>query len=531
MTKRLINLIDKLEKDRILTREELVYIIENHNKESDAYLFEKSRKVRERVYGKNVYIRGLIEFTNICKNNCYYCGIRAGAKNAERYRLTKEQISDCADAGYELGFRTFVLQGGEDPVNNPIEYVLESIKTIYSIKHKNGAIRRVNVNIAATTVENYRKLKEAGIGTYILFQETYNKKSYEELHPTGPKHDYAYHTEAMDRAMKGGIDDEGELGELRVKKSYQMLNKTDIAVVVVDGDNLSLEDTMIVRKIQEKKLPFIIFYNKIEDDRAGKTIIDNGVISVYGRATDKVGISELKEAIIGLNANKIPEKKLVSDLIEYGDIVVLVVPIDSAAPKGRLILPQQQVIRDILEAGAMPVVTRESELALTLDKLGVKPSLVICDSQVFEYVNKTVPDDIRLTSFSILFARYKGDFRQAIESARTIESIQDGDKILISEGCTHHRQCGDIGTEKLPRWIRQYTKAEPEFTFTSGTEFPENIEEYKLIIHCGACMLNEKEVKYRYKSAKEKNVPMVNYGMAIAYMHGILKRSLGALKN
>ena len=220
MRKRLINLIDKLEKDRILTREELVYIIENHNKESDAYLFEKSRKVRERVYGKDVYIRGLIEFTNICKNNCYYCGIRAGAKNAERYRLTKEQISDCADAGYELGFRTFVLQGGEDPVNNPIEYVLESIKTIYSIKHKNGAIRRVNVNIAATTVENYRKLKEAGIGTYILFQETYNKKSYEELHPTGPKHDYAYHTEAMDRAMEGGIDDVG-LGVLFGLEMYR----------------------------------------------------------------------------------------------------------------------------------------------------------------------------------------------------------------------------------------------------------------------------------------------------------------------
>ena len=220
MTKRLINLIDKLEKDRILTREELVYIIENHNKESDAYLFEKSRKVRERVYGKDVYIRGLIEFTNICKNNCYYCGIRAGAKNAERYRLTKEQISDCADAGYELDFRTFVLQGGEDPVNNPIEYVLESIKTIYSIKHKNGAISRVNVNIAATTVENYRKLKEAGIGTYILFQETYNKKSYEELHPTGPKHDYAYHTEAMDRAMEGGIDDVG-LGVLFGLEGYR----------------------------------------------------------------------------------------------------------------------------------------------------------------------------------------------------------------------------------------------------------------------------------------------------------------------
>lgn len=220
MTKRLINLIDKLEKDRILTREELVYIIENHNKESDAYLFEKSRKVRERVYGKDVYIRGLIEFTNICKNNCYYCGIRAGAKNAERYRLTKEQISDCADAGYELGFRTFVLQGGEDPVNNPIEYVLESIKTIYSIKHKNGAIRRVNVNIAATTVENYRKLKETGIGTYILFQETYNKKSYEELHPTGSKHDYAYHTEAMDRAMEGGIDDVG-LGVLFGLEMYR----------------------------------------------------------------------------------------------------------------------------------------------------------------------------------------------------------------------------------------------------------------------------------------------------------------------
>lgn len=330
-----------------------------------------------------------------------------------------------------------------------------------------------------------------------------------------------------------GIDDEGELGKLRVKKSYEMLNKTDIVILVTDGDELSDEDIRLMNKIQDKKLPVVIFYNKIEDLRAGKTVNNNGVISIYGSAINGTGIAELKQALIQLNSekNKEPEKRLVADLVNYGDFVVLVVPIDSAAPKGRLILPQQQVIRDLLEAGAIPIVTREKELEITLKKLGVKPSLVICDSQVFGYVNKILPEDIRLTSFSILFARYKGDFEQAVESAKAIENIKDGDKVLISEGCTHHRQCGDIGTEKIPAWIRQYTKANPEFVFTSGTEFPEDIKDYSIIIHCGACMLNEQEVKYRYRYAKENGIPMVNYGMAIAYMHGILARSIKAFES
>lgn len=318
-----------------------------------------------------------------------------------------------------------------------------------------------------------------------------------------------------------GIDDEGELGELRVKKSYQMLNKTDIAVVVIDGAEESDEDNLLLEKIKAKNVPYVIFHNKSDTFTAEKK---EG--HLYGSALNKTGIDELKQAIVSLAASEDDDKKIVADLIEPLDIVVLVVPIDSAAPKGRLILPQQQTIRDILDAGAVSVVVKDTELKETLEKLGTKPKLVITDSQAFGRVSATVPDDIQLTSFSILFARYKGSLETAVKGAAFIEQLNDGDKILISEGCTHHRQCGDIGTVKLPNLLKKYTGKSFDFTFTSGTEFPDDLGEYKLVIHCGGCMLNEREVKYRYLCAAEQGVPITNYGTAIAYMNGILKRSV-----
>lgn len=231
-----------------------------------------------------------------------------------------------------------------------------------------------------------------------------------------------------------------------------------------------------------------------------------------------------------LTSQETDEKRLAADLVKPFDTVILVVPIDKAAPKGRLILPQQQVIRALLDIGAMPFVCRESELSETFAKLKEAPALVITDSQVFPLVDRLTPPQVRLTSFSILFARYKGDLKQAAEGAKALEMIQDGDPILISEGCTHHRQCGDIGTEKLPDWIRQYTGKAPEFHFTSGTEFPEDVSGYKLIVHCGGCMLNAREMKSRLRSAADQEIPMTNYGILIAYMKGILKRSMGALE-
>ena len=318
-----------------------------------------------------------------------------------------------------------------------------------------------------------------------------------------------------------GIDDEGELGALRIKKSYQMLNKTDVAVVVIDGSEESTEDKQLLEKIKAKNIPYVIFHNKSDTFTAKKK---EG--HFYGSALEKIGIDELKQAIINLANSEDNDKKIIADLIEPLDIVVLVVPIDAAAPKGRLILPQQQTIRDILDAGAISVVVKDTELKETLAKLGTKPKLVITDSQAFGRVSAIVPDDIQLTSFSILFARYKGSLETAVKGAAAIEQLNNGDKILISEGCTHHRQCGDIGTVKLPNLLKKYTGKSFDFEFTSGTEFPDDLSNYKLVIHCGGCMLNEREMKYRYLCAAEQGVPITNYGTAIAYMNGILERSV-----
>ena len=320
-----------------------------------------------------------------------------------------------------------------------------------------------------------------------------------------------------------GIDDEGGLGGLRVQKSFQVLNKTDIAVVVTEGTEESAEDSALIEKIRKKGIPYVIFHNKCDTFQEDYSPKDG---HLYGSALNKAGIDKLKAAIIKLAESGAPDKKIVGDLLNPLDIAVLVVPIDSAAPKGRLILPQQQTIRDILESGAISVAVKETELEQALGKLASKPKIVITDSQAFGMVSKIVPNDIWLTSFSILFARYKGTLETAVKGAAAIEALRDGDRVLISEGCTHHRQCGDIGTVKLPNLLKKHTGKSFEFEFSSGTEFPEDLSGYKLVIHCGGCMLNEREVKYRYSCAEEQGVHITNYGIAIAYMNGILNRSV-----
>lgn len=323
-----------------------------------------------------------------------------------------------------------------------------------------------------------------------------------------------------------GIDDEGALGELRVKKTKQILNKTDIAVLVIDSQQGMTEvEQELVALFQKKGLKYLIVYNKI-DLLADKSAlaIDEHVCLVS--AVNKEGIEALKEAIGKLAATEEKNKFIVADLIQPNDFVVLVTPIDSSAPKGRLILPQQQTIRDILDAGAVSIVTKETELAHTLENIGKKPALVITDSQAFAPVAKDTPLDIPLTSFSILMARYKGQLEGAVYGAAAIEALQDGDMVLISEGCTHHRQCGDIGTVKLPKLLEKTTGKQLQYRFTSGTEFPDDLSAYKLIIHCGGCMLNEREMQYRQKCAADQNIPFTNYGIAMAYMQGILKRSI-----
>lgn len=330
-----------------------------------------------------------------------------------------------------------------------------------------------------------------------------------------------------------GIDDEGELGALRVKKSYQVLNKVDAAVLVVDQTlGLSSEDFALIERIRQKKIPYVVVFNKFDLEPASSLAKDmeylekqNTPVQTVSTVTN-LGIEELKECIAILTKTEEPKLKIVGDLIHPSDFVVLVVPIDKAAPKGRLILPQQQTIRDILEADATAIVVKEYELKDTLKHLGKKPKLVITDSQVFAKVSADTPSDIMLTSFSILFARYKGSLATVVEGVTALDTLEDGDKILISEGCTHHRQCDDIGSVKLPRWIRQYTGKDIDFVFSSGTEFPEDLSAYKLIVHCGGCMLNEREMKYRLVCATDQNIPITNYGILIAYMQGILKRSL-----
>lgn len=326
-----------------------------------------------------------------------------------------------------------------------------------------------------------------------------------------------------------GLDDEGELGKLRVQKAYQILNKTDIAVLVIDSrTGMTKEDEAILERIRAKEIPYVIVKNKADlcGNEAANTEENEDANTIAVSAFTGYHIHELKELIAKQAPKEDESKKIIGDLLEPGDFVVLVVPIDSSAPKGRLILPQQQTIRDILDAGAISIVTGVEELPATLANLGKKPKYVITDSQAFAAVSKYTPDDIMLTSFSILMARYKGDLKNNVLGARMLNDLKDGDKVLISEGCTHHRQCEDIGTVKMPRWIKQHTGKELEFVFTSGTEFPVDLSTYALIVHCGGCTLNEREMKYRLKCAEDQGIPMTNYGIAIAYMNGILERSI-----
>ena len=332
-----------------------------------------------------------------------------------------------------------------------------------------------------------------------------------------------------------GLDDEGELGALRIQKAYQILNKTDIAVLVIDASSgVTNEYSEILKRIHEKEIPCVIVVNK--SDICPNCNLEDLPLPDSDSAilvSSKTGehIHELKELLAQQASQDTIQKSIVADLLNPLDFVVLVVPIDSSAPKGRLILPQQQTIRDILEAKASAIVVQETELTETLNSLGKKPKMVITDSQVFKKVSAVTPDDILLTSFSILFARYKGNLKTLVDGASALDSLKNGDRILISEGCTHHRQCDDIGTVKLPNWIRSYTKKEVEFEFTSGTEFPLDLSSYKMIVHCGGCMLNEREMKYRLKCAEDAKIPITNYGTCIAYINGILNRSLEPVKD
>lgn len=330
-----------------------------------------------------------------------------------------------------------------------------------------------------------------------------------------------------------GIDDEGYLGELRVLKAKQVLNRVDVAVLIVDATvGKTSVDEELIRIFKEKEIPYLVVYNKADllktkdgnQFSSENKLNQNAEQSIYASAVTGQNIYELKERIASLAVTDELKLRLVGDLLEPSDFAILVVPIDKAAPKGRLILPQQQTIRDVLEAGAAAIVIKEDELSNTLEILGKKPKLVITDSQVFAKVSKETPEDICLTSFSILFARFKGNLKAAAAGAAAIDRLKDGDKILISEGCTHHRQCDDIGTVKLPRWIRNYTGKDLEFEYSSGREFPEDVTKYSLIVHCGGCMLNEREMRYRQKCALDQEIPITNYGIAIAYMQGILKR-------
>lgn len=330
-----------------------------------------------------------------------------------------------------------------------------------------------------------------------------------------------------------GLDDEGELGALRIQKAYQILNKTDIAVLIVDGSlGMTKEDFEILERIQKKQIPYVIVYNKL--DLTAKASAKPAVLDIPGVPAENIiavstttgkHIHELKELIARQAPVEDGTRRIVGDLIHPSDFIVLVVPIDTAAPKGRLILPQQQTIRDVLEAGAAAIVVRETELKETLEHLGKTPDLVITDSQAFAKVSAEVPPEIPLTSFSILFARYKGNLETAVKGAKALDKLADGDTVLISEGCTHHRQCEDIGTVKLPHWINSHTKKQLNFEFTSGTEFPLDLSKYDLIIHCGGCTLNEREMQYRLKCAEDQGIPISNYGIAIAHMQGILERS------
>jgi len=329
-----------------------------------------------------------------------------------------------------------------------------------------------------------------------------------------------------------GLDDKSELGESRKKKTLEVLSKTNVALVVIDSTiGVTENDTAIINQLKEKKIPMVCIFNKADQRSITKEEINNiekeiGVPVVSVSALNKSGIEELKQKIIALIPDDEDKFKLVGDLISPGDIVVLVTPIDKAAPKGRLILPQQQTIRDIIESDAIAVVTKEHELRETLENLKKKPKLVITDSQVFLKASADTPKDIMLTSFSILQARYKGNLTELVKGAKVVESLEDGDSVLISEGCTHHRQCDDIGTVKIPRWVRQMTGKQINFEYSSGASFTDDITKYKLIIHCGGCMLNRAAMLSRIDNAVKHDISIVNYGVLIGYVQGILERAL-----
>lgn len=326
-----------------------------------------------------------------------------------------------------------------------------------------------------------------------------------------------------------GFDDEGQLGELRVRKTKQILNKTDIAVLVIDAvEGLKQCDEELLAIFKEKDIPYLLVYNKedmLKEEQKDSLVEDNNN-AVYVSALQKMHIQELKEKLAKQIKTENQTLQLVGDLVQPSDLIILVIPIDSAAPKGRLILPQQQVIRDILEAGGAAICVKETELSKLLTDLGNRPSMVITDSQAFAQVIQVVPEEILLTSFSILMARYKGFLDEAVQGAAAIRQLKDGDRVLISEGCTHHRQCDDIGTVKIPRWLKNYTGKNLIIETSSGREFPEDLSPFSLIIHCGGCMLNGREMKYRMKCAKDQHIPFTNYGIAIAHMQGILERSI-----
>ena len=355
-----------------------------------------------------------------------------------------------------------------------------------------------------------------------------------------------------------GYDDEGELGELRVKKADQVMNKTDIGVLVADAiTGLSDEDIQLAERLSKKNIPFIIVFNKsdmlsetmlspqkeknaanLDENGDGKTNVGKDVIykgitgkdvpCIYVSVLNKTNIHELRELIASVKPEN-SERRLVGDLIEPSDMIILVMPQDEAAPKGRLILPQVQMIRDILDEHGMSLCVQTEETAKAIDSLKEKPKLVITDSQVFIKVAEAVPEEIPLTSFSILLARYKGYLDSALKGVKAIKELKKGDKVLISEGCTHHRQCNDIGTVKIPKWLKEKLGFEVDYDTSSGTEFPDDLSAYKAVIHCGGCMLNEREITYRIKCAEDQGVPVVNYGILIAYLQGILDRAVAML--
>lgn len=328
-----------------------------------------------------------------------------------------------------------------------------------------------------------------------------------------------------------GLDDEGSLGMQRIDKTHQVLNKTDIALLVADAVlGLTEMENQLIALFQDKKIPYLVVYNKLdilrEQHPETAASLSPGEREIYVSAQTKENITALKELLAKSVPQEEEQRRIIGDMLQPGDVVVLVVPIDSAAPKGRLILPQQQTIRDILEAGATAVVTRETELKASLASLGKNPRMVVTDSQAFAQVSSDTPENIPLTSFSILFGRYKGDMPQLIAGVNAVKHLKDGDKILISEGCTHHRQCDDIGTVKIPRWLTNYTGKQLVFDTSSGTSFPQNLHEYALVVHCGGCVLNRREMQHRINVVQRQGVPIVNYGILISYMQGILQRSL-----